>query len=296
MMRYLFSILIVLGVAGLGFAQKVDSTVVKTQKKIIIKTMDDEGNVETRIFEGDDEETDSKLPLWITKGKDSIIVEVFADSIMIDDFEPFDEDDFKKFEWTFKEDKDFPGKGRRMMILGDDMKGFAPFAGEDKGKLGVMIEESPKGVKITEVEEFSAAYSVGMLAGDVITEVNGIKMTNVQELQREIGSKKPGDMVEVEVKRNGKNKEFEVRLDRQDHLIDPMKFLHDKGHFSFPGRFGHPGQPEFEKAPHGPNGMPSHDCGKGRHDDHKCCDKHESKKRCDDKGHKEEGCLKKEKN
>lgn len=294
MMRYLFSILFVLGIAGFGLAQQVDSTVVKTQKKIIIKTMDDEGNVETRIFEGDDAEIDSRNPIWITKGKDSIIVEVFADSMMIDDFEPFDEEDFEGFDWTFRESEGFPGKHRRMMIFRDDMKGFAPFGRENKGKLGVMIEGSDKGVKITEVEEFSAAYSVGMLPGDVITEVNGIKMTNVEELQREIGSKKPGDMVEVKVKRNGKNKAFEVRLDGQDHLIDRMDFMPERGSFPVPGRFDRPGRPGFGGAPGRSDCKSFHGHCKGMHGDHQCCDKHDPKKKCDGKEHKGDGCLKKE--
>lgn len=293
MMRYLFSILIVLGIAGSGFAQRVDSTVVKTQKKIIIKTMDDEGNVETRIFEGDDAKIDSKNPIWITKGKDSIIVEVFTDSMRIENFEPFNEE-IEGFDWTFEESEGFPGKNKRMMIFRDDMKGFAPFGGENKGKLGVMIEGSDKGVKITEVEEFSAAYSVGMLPGDVITEVNGIKMTNVEELQREIGSKKPGDMVEVKVKRNGKNKEFEVRLDGQDRLIDRMDFMPERGSFPFHGRFDRPGRQGFGGAPGRSDCKSSHGHGTGMPADHKCCDKHDPKKKCDGKEHKEEGCLKKE--
>jgi len=323
-----------MGFIVMGISQNEDSTMIKTHKKIIIKTVDPEGNVQTKVFEGDDMKMDSPRPFIITKGSDSIIVEVFADSMVMDEFEPFEIEDVEKFHWNFKEGKDFPGQGRRMMIFGDGQPGFEPMEHQNKPKLGVFIEESAKGVKVTEVEEFSAAYSVGILAGDVITRVNGVKITNVEELQREIGSGKPGNMTEIKVRRNGKNKSFEVRLHGQPKMKKAFSFVPEEG--MFPPEMGRFDWQERQQNCSGKHKEPvccegfgfngrwhpfdqkcceKHDShsGRGSHDEHKCCEKHdihsgkahqgdhkscsnhEEKKNCNDEQHHHGSCKDKEK-
>jgi len=280
MRSLMLTMLFLMGFLVLGVSQNEDSTMIKTHKKIIIKTVDPEGNVQTKIFEGDDMKMDSPRPFIITKGRDSIIVEVFVDSMVIDEFEPFEIDKVENFQWNFEEGKDFPGQGRRMMIFGDGQPGFAPLEHQNKAKLGVFIEESPKGVKVTEVEEFSAAYSVGILAGDVITKVNGVKITNVEELQREIGKSKPGDLTEIKVKRNGKNKSFEVRLHGQPKMMKAFNFVPEEGMFPPEmGRFNwqekHSNCSDRHKGSVCCEGNEFKGRGRGHDFDHKCSEKHD---------------------
>jgi serine protease Do len=56
-----------------------------------------------------------------------------------------------------------------------------------------------EGVGIHEVLENSPAQKAGINAGDVVTEVDGKPVKDVNELQRKIGSFKPGDTVKLKV-------------------------------------------------------------------------------------------------
>jgi len=60
------------------------------------------------------------------------------------------------------------------------------------------------GIYIMSVNEGSAAEDAGIEAGDVITEINGIKVRNTSELQEQIARKRPGDKVDVKFIRDGK--------------------------------------------------------------------------------------------
>lgn len=82
-----------------------------------------------------------------------------------------------------------------------------------RGFLGVMIRDvdsdlmekenlsATKGVFISEVNESSAAEDAGLKSGDVIVEVDGVKVENSAELQEQIGRRRPGDNVKVKVLR-----------------------------------------------------------------------------------------------
>jgi serine protease Do len=52
-------------------------------------------------------------------------------------------------------------------------------------------------------------YSIG---GDVITSIDGQKITTSQELQRAVDAKQPGETISVEYWRNGKSHTTEVKL------------------------------------------------------------------------------------
>jgi Do/DeqQ family serine protease len=68
------------------------------------------------------------------------------------------------------------------------------------------------GVFITEVNENSAAKEAGIEAGDVITEINGVKVKSPSELQELVSRYRPGDKINVTLKRKDKTKQFEVTL------------------------------------------------------------------------------------
>ncbi len=68
------------------------------------------------------------------------------------------------------------------------------------------------GVFIAEVNENSAAKEAGIEAGDVITEINGLKVKSPSELQEMVSRYRPGDKINVLIKRKDKTKQFEVTL------------------------------------------------------------------------------------
>ncbi|MBN1925300.1 MAG: PDZ domain-containing protein, partial [Prolixibacteraceae bacterium] len=68
------------------------------------------------------------------------------------------------------------------------------------------------GVYIAGIEDDGAAKDAGIKEGDVIIAVNDVKVNTSSELQEQIGKHRPGDKVEVLVKRNNKEKLFTVTL------------------------------------------------------------------------------------
>ncbi len=70
-----------------------------------------------------------------------------------------------------------------------------------------------KGVWVENVNENSAADKAGIKAGDIIIKVNDVVVNTSPRLQEIIASKRPGDRVDVTVKRDGKEKTFTVVLE-----------------------------------------------------------------------------------
>ncbi len=69
-----------------------------------------------------------------------------------------------------------------------------------------------EGVYVAELTPNGAADEAGMKSGDVILEIHGKPVNSGSELQEQISKYRPGDAIKVSVKRNGKNKEFDVVL------------------------------------------------------------------------------------
>lgn len=68
------------------------------------------------------------------------------------------------------------------------------------------------GVYIASVEDDGAAKDAGIKEGDVIISINDVVVNTSSELQEQIGKHRPGDKVNVLVKRNNKEKLFSVTL------------------------------------------------------------------------------------
>lgn len=83
--------------------------------------------------------------------------------------------------------------------------------------------EQLSGVYVGGVAEDGAAREAGIRTGDVITAVNGRRVTKSNELQELIGRKRPGDQVKVTVDREGNEKEFMVRLRNSEGNTDVIK-------------------------------------------------------------------------
>jgi len=69
------------------------------------------------------------------------------------------------------------------------------------------------GAVITEVQPDSPGAKAGLKVGDVVTDLDGKKVTDAGQLQMEVGQKRPGTKVELEVLRDGKNVNVPVTLE-----------------------------------------------------------------------------------
>jgi len=73
-----------------------------------------------------------------------------------------------------------------------------------------------KGALVRELAENSGARDAGIKEGDVIVKIDGIDINSNSTLIGYVGSKRPGDKVNVVVNRDGKEKSFEVLLKNRE--------------------------------------------------------------------------------
>ena len=75
--------------------------------------------------------------------------------------------------------------------------------------------ESTEGVLITRVLDQGAAKEAGLMANDIIVKMDNVKIANFSDLQGYLGSKRPGDEVEVTILRNEALKSLNLKLKNQ---------------------------------------------------------------------------------
>ena len=89
------------------------------------------------------------------------------------------------------------------------------------------------GAVVTQVEEGSPAGKAGVKVGDVITELNGQKVTDAGQLQVEVGQKRPDTTIKLHVLRAGKGLDIPVTLEamgsRDKDANDVSENEHGKG-------------------------------------------------------------------
>lgn len=75
--------------------------------------------------------------------------------------------------------------------------------------------KSGSGIMITEVSENSGAEDAGLRKGDIITKVDNVNIESFADLSAAIGSRRPGDKVQVTYQRNGRTTTESVTLKDQ---------------------------------------------------------------------------------
>ncbi|NDW19209.1 Do family serine endopeptidase [Dysgonomonas sp. 216] len=80
-----------------------------------------------------------------------------------------------------------------------------------------------EGVYVNDFADRSPAKEAGLLEGDVIVEVNNIKVRNTGELQDQVSRHRPGDKVKVKVRRGTSDKTYEVVLKNNDGSTSIVK-------------------------------------------------------------------------
>ncbi len=98
---------------------------------------------------------------------------------------------------------------------------FNKFRMPGNKRLGVRIEdtENDGGVKITSVEEGSAAEKAGLKKDDIITDVDGKKIKNVNEVRAEVLHSDKNNYT-IKARRNGAEMNFEIKIPKKINSAD----------------------------------------------------------------------------
>ena len=83
---------------------------------------------------------------------------------------------------------------------------------EKKAMLGVTTEKGDHGVRISDVDEGSAAEKAGLKEDDIITEVGNKKINDPDDIVAAIAGYKPKDEVTIKYERNGKPADTKATL------------------------------------------------------------------------------------
>jgi serine protease Do len=104
---------------------------------------------------------------------------------------------------------DFPNADGNKHIF---MRQYAMPQNPNKAMLGVSTEKADDGVRIMGITEGSAAEKAGLKEGDIISEVNQLKIETPDDLSKSIRDKNPGDIVKIVYFRNGKQSKAVAEL------------------------------------------------------------------------------------
>jgi serine protease Do len=130
-------------------------------------------------------------------------------------------------------------------------------------QLGVSMEKTDKGIKVTDVVDESPAEKAGLKDGDVITKFNGKAVTEPEALASMVREKKPGDEVEIAYLPVGQKKEKKIKVKLGEtsgqaftlRTPSPKVFVTPKMYPGFPGWEREFNDDMFRVAPDGQNFM-----------------------------------------
>jgi putative serine protease PepD len=78
--------------------------------------------------------------------------------------------------------------------------------------LGVAVQAASNGVRLAQVRSRTPAARAGLQVGDVVTAIDGKKVSTTAQLQAAIDAKQPGDTATLTYRRNGKTHTAKVTL------------------------------------------------------------------------------------
>jgi len=96
------------------------------------------------------------------------------------------------------------------------------FGSVQEAILGINIDqrdENIEGVKIASLPDDSGAKKGGLKAGDIIKKVNNVKISKFSELRGQLTAKRPGELVNITVDRDGEFITKSVKLSKKDTFI-----------------------------------------------------------------------------
>ena len=80
-----------------------------------------------------------------------------------------------------------------------------------RGYLGVGAYPSAQGALVASLEDGGPAASAGIIVGDIITEIDGVKVTGPDSLRSVLGDR-PGKQVKVSIVRGGAQQQIDVTI------------------------------------------------------------------------------------
>ena len=99
----------------------------------------------------------------------------------------------------------------------------SPAAGS--GWMGVMLGEAPSGgVGISRILDDGPAMRAGLRAGDIIVEVDGVKVESTAGLIGAVSGMDRGSWVSMTIDRGGKNRELKIRLEGRPLNLQRLKY------------------------------------------------------------------------
>lgn len=99
-------------------------------------------------------------------------------------------------------------------VLNDDEKGYLGISGRTISEELSEAYGFPVGVLVSEVSESGAAKAAGIKQGDVITKINGNKVSTIEQVQNKVNNTKAGTEITVTIARSqeGEYKEQDVKV------------------------------------------------------------------------------------
>ena len=107
-----------------------------------------------------------------------------------------------------------------LAIVGQDVHNYIDV---QKSKGNEVDLGTNEGVYVSKVEDGGAAQEAGIEEGDVITSLDGKKVTKMAELQEILANKRPGDMVKIGFLHNKSKKEKTVKLKNAQGNTDVVR-------------------------------------------------------------------------
>lgn len=103
---------------------------------------------------------------------------------------------------------------------------------EPRAFLGVNMEKTENGVRITDIVENSGAAKAGLKKDDIITSIDGKKIAAELDVTKIIGSHKPGEEIDITYNREGKDKKIKATLGKNENMDIAMWMDDAEGHIS----------------------------------------------------------------
>ena len=97
----------------------------------------------------------------------------------------------------------------------------------NKGFLGVMLRSTDDGLKIGMVTEKSAAADAGLKVNDLVLKVNGHIVATVEEFIHTVGSCKPTERIQLQIKRADELKDVDASLRARGEFPQAMQRFED---------------------------------------------------------------------
>ena len=107
---------------------------------------------------------------------------------------------------AFKKDWNKLVEGRELKVQKKDRRGF----------LGVEMAEAENGVLVRNVVPQSAAQVSGILAGDIITHIDGDPIESVHDMTMAIARHRPEEEIAMKLLRDNEEKEIALRLGKRN--------------------------------------------------------------------------------